>query len=261
MKTKFILIVCFLIVGFNVEINAQTPVPEDYFDLYDNEPSDDDDGNTEELKIDDIKIYELKGLFDRLGALGAFPSRVILDGIIASRGCNDETYTCMLNTLLKVLKIAEYEHYLKSDELSCNVRKVLLQDYAMYLITLNLDIYCIDHLHPDSNELSDVQLINVMLAISDFLEAKTEGSVDDMKGWPMLFPYRKIREVADPFCVEELKSTTTCDCGEYNGTLDTTEKNKLLMDIRTIIDDINPMWQTAKAIEINQKLKALPCQD
>lgn len=260
MKTKFILIVCFLIVGLNVEINAQTPVPEDYFDLYDNEPSEDDDGNTEELKIDDINIYELKAVFDATGALGAFPSMVILDGQLVDRDC-DETFTCMVNTLFKVFKIAEYEHYLKSDDLSCNVRKVLLQDYAMYLITLNLDIYCIDHLHPDSNELSDVQLINVMLAISDFLEAITEESVAAMKAWPMLFPYRKIREVADPFCSKELKNGTICDCGEYTGTLDTAEKNKLLMDIRTIIDDINPMWQTAKAIEINQKLKALPCQD
>ena len=100
-----------------------------------------------------------------------------------------------------------------------------------------------------------------MLAISDFLEAITEESVAAMKAWPMLFPYRKIREVADPFCSKELKNGTICDCGEYTGTLDTAEKNKLLMDIRTIIDDINPMWQTAKAIEINQKLKALPCQD
>ncbi len=194
------------------------------------------------------------------GATGAFPSTDITGGVLANEGC-DGTYICMYNTLIKVLKIGEYEMALKSNELlTCEVKKAVLQDYAMYLLTLNLDIYCIDKLHPDNKNLEDVDLINVMLAIRDFMSVNSDDAPGAMKdSWPILYPYRLIRSVADPYCAENLLED--CSCENYSGTIDPTEKNKLLQDLRTIIDDINSLWQTAKAIEISKRLKVLPYND
>lgn len=266
MKTKFILIVCFLIVGFNVEINAQTPVPEDYFDLYDNEPSDDDseNQNSENLNLDDMEE-----ILNAIGAVGVFPSSAISSFKLVNEGC-DSTYICMYNTLKKVFSVYRYEYLfkLKSLPLKCESEKKYLQDYALFLLTLNLDIYCIEHLHPDGNELKDVELINAMLAMRDiyfdFIEQQYDWGEEKL---PLLFAYSHIRSIADPFCSEDLyeidnsTGSIPCGCGIYSGTLDAAEKNKLLQDIRTIIDDINPMWQMQKAAEISKRLKALPCQD
>ncbi|HPF11978.1 MAG TPA: hypothetical protein PKW08_10885 [Flavobacteriaceae bacterium] len=248
-----------LISGIIYQVKAQVPVPEDYFDLYEEDDGDDNNGN-DETETNPLNLNDIKEALGGIGATGAFPLSALNSIEMVNEGC-EKTYVCMYNTLIKVFKIAEYEYLLKDGKLSCSQEKALLQDYALYLLSLNLDLYCVEHLHPDGNTLSDTELVNVMLAMNYFYDAIAgDDSMYGKESLPMLYPYRNIRPIANPYCSEDLSLEGACDCGSYNGTLDLTEKNKLLQNIRTIIDDINPMWQTAKAIEISNRLKELPCK-
>ncbi len=60
---KILFIVSLLSLCFINYAIAQTPVPEDYFDLYDNEPSD-DEGDSERENLKDINLIDLKNVFD-----------------------------------------------------------------------------------------------------------------------------------------------------------------------------------------------------
>ncbi len=267
---KILFIVSLLSFCYINQAIAQTPVPEDYFDLYEEDDDDDDDENnkdTQNQNTDDFNLSNIQKLLSETGAAGAFPSSVISSFSMVNDNC-ERTYICTFNTLIKVFRIAEYELALKNAELSCGDRKKLLEDYVIYLMTLNLDLYCIEHLHPDSNELMDAELINVMLAMRDVYFDYIGGDYAfGEASLPMLYSYSHIRSKADPYCSEDLWSIDSstnrlpCDCGEYSGTLDSEEKFKLLTDIRLMIDGINPLWQAQKAIELNGKLKALPCND
>lgn len=265
---KILLIISLLSCCFIKQINAQTPVPEDYFDLYEVDDEDDEDNeNKQEQNTNNFNLTNIQKLLNETGAIGAFPSSAISSFRMVNDDC-ERTYICTINTLIKVFRIAEYELLLKQADLSCEDRKKLLQNYLLYLPTLNLDTYCIEHLHPDSNELMDAELINVMLAMRDvYFDYIDEDYTYGEESLPMLYSYRQIRTKADPFCSEnlfEINDSTgrkPCDCGEYDGILDSEEKFKLLTDIRLMIDGINPLWQSQKAIEINGRLKAVPCNN
>ena len=215
-----------------------------------------------------MKLDSLQGLFGVIGAVGVFPGNAISSYKMVNEGC-ERTYICMYNTLYKLFMVHYYEGVLSEEEpsnrgtLSCKNEKIILQDYALFLLTLNLDTYCIEHLHPDGNELEDVELINAMLAIADIYNVFDYRMLNI--NMPMIKPYSKIRSIADPYCSEDIRPIDKkteqgpCDCGDYSGTLDTAKKNKILQDIRSIIDDINPMWQMARAIKINERLNTLPC--
>jgi hypothetical protein len=240
-------------------------------DLFGDE--DEEEVESEFDQFSEMKLDSLQYILNATGAVGAFPSSAIDSFKMVSDDC-DATYICMYNTLKKVVIIGNLELQLRKIRHSCYETKVILENYALYLLSMNLDLYCIEHLHPDGNELTDVQLINAMLAISDiyydivYHDDYDEWVIAGQEGGelhlPMLDSYADFRRIANPYCSEDLVEFNAeiklpCGCGIYNGTLDTEEKNKLLKDIRTIIDDINPMWQAAKAVEINTRLKALPC--
>jgi hypothetical protein len=266
MKTKILCILSLLCFCITQQIYSQDPVPEDYFDLFDPDPSDEKKGS-EDKSPKPFNLDEIKTMLENTGAVGSFPASAISSFKMVNENC-DATYICMYNTLKKVFKIYEYENTLdvnlgeeeNEEPLACYREKELLQDYALFLLTLNLDLYCIEHLHPDGNDLEDVELINAMIALDDICIAAGE------RVWrmPFLRKYCGFRDKVNPYCSQDLMYGNTeipapCNCGDYNGTLDLEEKNKVLKHIRTIIDNINPLWQAAKAVEINGRLKALPC--
>ncbi len=243
---------------------AQDPVPEDYFDLFDPESTEDEEDLDEQP--DRYKVDIIQKMLGMTGAVGDFPASGIGSYNLVNEGC-DATYVCMHNTLKKVYRIYEYEQALrpKEEKLGCNREKEILQDYSLFLLTLNLDLYCIEQLHPDGNELEDVELINAMMAISDIY---VRSISDGYTLIPALGEYMETRVMANPYCSEDLIAAQEidgvlylpCDCGDFSGTLDLAKKNKILKDIRSMLDDINPMWQMAKAIEINERLNTLPCK-
>ena len=276
MKTKTLLVFLLCCFCFCQITLAQDPVPEDYFDLFDNEETEeegDDQIKTpmEELWDMDPSMKEgdkIKAILNNSGAVGSFGGNAISSYNMVMEGC-DATYVCMYNTLKKVYKIYLYEKALseKEEKLGCSRKKELLQDYALFIVSMNLDLYCIEQLHPDGNELEDFELINAMLAMGDIVDdSRRDTDVSEPVFLPMLIPYRRLRPKVNPYCSEDLiiknreSNVRACDYGDYSGTLDLEEKNKLLKNIRTIIDDINPMWQMSRAIQINQHLKALPCK-
>ena len=281
MKLKFTLIFC-LFLGVILHSSAQTPVPEDLFDLYDDEdPGETDfDQNTNPppdlLKIPTNREFEnALGALDSLGSLGTIFSNAINSGkMTLERDCSS-TFVCMYNHLKKILMIFQYEHSLSYVK-SCEQKKTVLEDYSLFLLSMNLELYCIEHLRgEDENNrstLSEEEIIDAMLAMGEFY--RTEG-IKYPNEFSRLINYRNINEEVNDICTNDVSlikqdedgsdSSTlwakNCSCGEITGSLWGEDRGEAIMQIHFIIDRFNPLWQTRKAGEINRRLKELPCNN
>lgn len=246
---------------------------EDLFD--DEEETDDTD------MLDDFNPSDLKRILssDSLGSLGRIVTGAITTYNLGEKGCS-KTFICMWKTLEKYRDIINYERKLSYDKLDCKERQIVIEDYILFITSMNLDNYCLEHLHPDSNQLENHEIVDAMLAMG-MGKVIILSNIDDFTGIDKSFfvtrllteSYKDIWPEADPYCTEDLLngnewndgevqiSELGCSCGEYIGQMDPTEKAKVLKDIRTIIDGINPIWQGQKLIELNQMLQALPCNN
>ena len=267
MKSLYLLVFMLLTTGIITDTKAQTPVPEDYFDMYDGDEEEENEENNEEdntFKMpNDEELKALGQALDSIGSLGKIVTGAAKTYRMGEEGCS-KTYICMWNTLDKYANIFNYEKKLSRDKLDCKERQIIIEDYILFIASMNLDNYCIEHLHPDNNELENVELIDAMLAMGYYGLLSFEI--------PILKPYMRTYQEVDPFCTNQTKPNgiifedfmpkdLPCSCGEYVGTFDRTEKEKVLQDIRTILDDINPIWQGQKLLELNQMLQALPCNN
>lgn len=276
MKTQYLCIFLFIFLGMGMEVKSQI-LSNDPYDTYENDEEEDED--LEEINTYDDEIAKLGNIIqsDSLGSFGALIKSTVNTYIMTNdEGCS-KAYVCMWNLLSKYNEIITYEAKLKVLKLDCKDRQKLLEDYILYIGTINLDIYCVDFL----NKLSDTELVNVMFAFQDFYFVYSVP--------PMLSPYKEARKFAKEYCTGDIYNIEKrkehkeryeyeysygepslkwlsefeedCDCGEYIGSLDEEQKFKVLTDIRSIIDGINPIWQGQKLIELNEMLQALPCNN
>ncbi|MEZ4778276.1 MAG: hypothetical protein R2786_02705 [Flavobacteriaceae bacterium] len=283
MKVKFIFIFC-LFLGVSLQIVGQTPVPEDLFDMYDGDEVEEEglekNTNPENKGIklpNDQELKNIMTVMENAGALGGIFSNAISSGeMILGRDCSS-TYVCMYNTVKKMISIYGYEHILKFGDggpegLTCVQEKSVLEDYAMFLLSMNLDLYCIEHLRGNEGEdgedwthttLTDEEIIDAMLAMG-------QAYMDSGGALPSIANYQDTYLKADPYCTNDLgiidpgpgeNKKTGCSCGEYTGTLDLYQRDLVVGDIKNLIDQMNPLWQAQKAVEINRRLKELPCNN
>ncbi len=261
MKIIYLILVLFFCssISYCQETEESKKASEQYQDfvedMFDNDEDEDEDNSNSSNEgqfempsvIDLLKFrYAMRNLG---GSFGSFYKTLENTYVLTDEGCSN-TYTCMFNHLMKLETIVYLENRLK-ENISCKDRQIRLEDYILFIGMINLDIFCVDHLHPDNKQLTDEDLVDVMLAMSKANESKL-GSYLDFKS------YKDIKEFAQPYCVNDLKGD--CSCGEFIGTMDQNQKNIVLKDLRTLIDAINPFWQAQKALQLNQELQTItPC--
>ncbi|MCW5519689.1 hypothetical protein J1N09_07555 [Aureitalea sp. L0-47] len=269
MKTQYLLIFLIISLGTGMEVKSQTPSNNPY-DMYDTE-DDEEEEDYEELKTYDNEITKLGNIIqsDSLGSLGGLIIGAVGTYRMGQKGCS-KTYMCMWNTLAKYLDILTYEKKLKGDKLDCKERQILIEDYILFIGTMNLDSYCLEYLQPE--ELENHEIVDAMLAMA-VAYWYFRGKEYTNHGVDMLEPYIDTPPLVNPFCSNDLLNGKDwnnrgihpddlgCACGEYIGEVDQAEKDKVIKDILTILDDINPVWQGQKLIELNEMLQALPCNN
>ncbi|MDX1463439.1 MAG: hypothetical protein R3359_10310 [Marinirhabdus sp.] len=258
MKT-FITILALLILSntaFCQETEASKNASKEYQDfvedMFDDE-EEEDDLNSQNRQFNmpsDEDILKFRYAMRNLGGSFGTYFRTLENTYALTQEDCSKTYTCMVNFLLKLETIVHLENRLQ-ENISCKDRQIRIEDYILFIGMINLDIYCIDHLHPDNDNLTDEAIVDVMLAMSEANES-TLGRYLDFKS------YKDIRNYAQPNCANDLEEN--CSCGEFIGTLDLNQKNIVLKDLRTLIDAINPFWQAQKALQLNQELQTItPC--
>ena len=266
MKTKTLILLCTICCIFFQPAQSQTPVPEDYFDLFDDEEDDGNGENDENKPTSTSSVFsgdKLDSLLNGGGALGQY----VLGVKNTTAGGTIEApaeYLCAKRITSLYYKAVWYELGLKAEGISCYEKKSHIQDYLMFLLTLNLETYCVDLLHPEANTLNEVELINVMLAFDDQLEddplIKTLADTQD-EGKILLEYYNAVREHSNPLCMNDLfPGKEEMDCGTFIGEMNQTEKAKVIKDLGFLIDGLNPIWQANKAIALNKRLEQLPCK-
>lgn len=261
-----------------MEVKSQIP-SNDPYDMYEDDEEEED---LEEINTYDNEITKLGNIIqsDSLGSLGGLILGAVGTYRMGQKGCS-KTYMCMWNTLAKYLDILTYEKKLKGDKLDCKERQIVIEDYILFIGTMNLDAYCLEYLQPE--ELENHEIVDAMLAMARaywFFTSKEEYDVTDTikgeydkSGVDFLEPYIDAPPKVNPFCSNDLLNGKDwnnrgihpddlgCACGEYTGEFDQAEKAKVIKDIRSIIDGINPIWQGQKLIQLNKELNMLPCNN
>ena len=262
------------------EVNSQIP-SNDPYDMYENDEEEEEEeennnksnnnDNTSDLPkdIDPDELNLLINVKDQLGTFGHYIEGIGRTYNLTQKGCS-KMYVCLTNTFAKVWTIYNYEKKLNEahsggiDD-TCKKIQIILEDYILYITSMNLDVYCPDFLYRNKNEYTDEEIIDASIAIGDLVQLLSDPDGFDWTPYE-IENYKKARRTFKEICSNDINAPIEqreCSCGEIitEEKMDVTEKDKVIDFIRDTLDEINPAWQTKKVIELNSMLQALPCNN
>ncbi|QNJ98914.1 hypothetical protein [Constantimarinum furrinae] len=258
MKVKLIFIVFSFITVLSYQTAAQTPVPEDYFDLYEGDEDEEyEDGNGEAefnmgmLGENPLGMINAILSDEKAGPVGNWMSDSFVSMVDATAHDAPKEYLCAKNIRLKYWKVISYEAVIAKGTLTCEERKKIMESYSLFLGTIYLDIFCMDFFTEKgtSYKWTNEQMVDIVLGFNDADTMFAKGQIDRSE-------FGHINE----WCLYDLLDLNVKQCGEYLADY-LTGRPEIRNNIDQTLEVLHPIAVASYANGLAEQLSALPCNN